>query len=131
MHIPFFDLTRQNQFLLKEYQELFTDFLEKGQTILGEEVSHFEQEFSRYTGIPHCMTCGNATDALEMVLEAIGIGKGDEVIVPAFGWVSVVSAVLKMGATPVFVDVTEAGNIDLELIAKKITGKTRALVPPI
>ncbi len=128
MLIPFFDLTRQNELLQEEYQDVFSKFLKNGQTILGEEVRHFEQEFSEYTGIPYCLTCGNATDALEMALEAMGIGHGDEVIVPAFGWVSVASSVLRQGATPVFVDVGADGNVNPALIAEKIGPRTKALL---
>ncbi|XOV90880.1 MAG: DegT/DnrJ/EryC1/StrS family aminotransferase [Bacteroidota bacterium] len=128
MQIPFFDLVRQNRALEADYQKIFKRFLEMGQTILGEEVLAFEREFSVYTGSKYCVTCGNATDALEIVLASMGIGPGDEVIVPSFGWVSVVSAVLNQGSTPVFVDVKLDGNIDPQLIIKKISARTKAIL---
>ena len=129
MEIPFFDLKRQNEVLKEEYTAWLDRFLSAGKTILGEEVALFEQEFSTYIGVKHCITCGNATDALEILLDALEIGDGDEVIVPAFGWVSVVSSILKLGATPVFVDVGEDGNIDTSSVEDLISQKTRAIVP--
>ncbi len=128
MQIPFFDLSRQNQILEKDLQERFKAFLHKGRAILGDEVTAFETDFAKYTGSKYCVSCGNATDALEMALSAMEIGFGDEVIVPAFGWVSVVSAVLRQGAKPVFVDVKHDGNIDPQLIEQKITPRTKAVL---
>ncbi len=128
MQIPFFDLTRQHRNLEQDYQEAFAHFLKRGQAILGAEVASFENEFAAYTQSKHCITCGNATDAIEMAFAALNIGYGDEVIVPAFGWVSVVSAVLSRGATPVFVDVMHDGNIDPQLIDQKISSKTKAVL---
>ncbi len=129
MQVPFFDLTRQNKILEQDYQEIFSRFLEGGQAILGEQVMAFEQEFAEYVGSKYCITCGNATDALEMALRVLGIGYGHEVIVPAFGWTSVVTAVLTSGATPVFIDVMHDGNMDPQLIKSSINQKTRAVIP--
>ncbi|MEQ8880641.1 MAG: DegT/DnrJ/EryC1/StrS family aminotransferase [Cyclobacteriaceae bacterium] len=128
MQIPFFDLTRQNQILEKDFKDAFEKFLKKGKSILANEVLMFEKNFSTYTGSEYCLSCANATDALEMALSAMKIGHGDEVIVPAFGWVSVVSAVLSVGAKPVFVDVMHDGNIDHQLIDQKISSKTKAVL---
>ena len=129
MEIPFFDLKRQNEALKGEYADWLDRFLRGGQTILGEEVALFEKEFATNIGVKHCITCGNATDALEILLDVLEIGDGDEVMVPAFGWVSVVSSILKLGATPVFVDVGEDGNIEVSSVENLINEKTRALVP--
>lgn len=129
MKIPFFDITRQNKLLERDYASILQVSLKRGQHILGGEVSAFEQEFAEYTRSSYCVTCGNATDALEMALQAVRVGAGHEVIVPAFGWVSVVSAVLSRGATPVFVDVQHDGNMDPQLIEGKINHKTRAVIP--
>lgn len=128
MQIPFFDLTRQNQFLEDQLESVYNRFLRRGRAILGEEVEAFESSFSRYTGSKYCLTCGNATDAIEMTLSALGIGHGDEVIVPAFGWVSAVTAVQSVGARPTFVDVKHDGNIDPQLITPKITPRTKAIL---
>lgn len=129
MQVPFFDLTRQNEHLQKDYHDIFDHLLKKGQHVLGQEVIAFEQEFADYTQARHCVTCGNATDALEMALRVMEVGPGHEVIVPTFGWVSLVSAVLNCGATPVFVDVRYDGNIDVQLIQQKITHRTKAIIP--
>jgi len=128
MQIPFFDLTRQNQILERDLQEVSKQFLKRGNSILGDQVAAFEVDFANYTGSNYCLTCGNATDALEMTLASCDIGPGDEVIVPAFGWVSLVNAVLSLGARPVFVDVKHDGNIDPRLIESRITPRTKAVM---
>ncbi|WP_421877803.1 DegT/DnrJ/EryC1/StrS family aminotransferase [Marinoscillum sp.] len=130
MQIPFFDLKRQIQNLKPELDEAINRVLGNGNFILGEEVSKFEQEFASYLSVAHCITCANGTDALELVLEALGIGRGDEVILPAFGWVSGAHAVRRARAKPVFVDVEiSTGNIDVRLVQDAITDQTKAVMP--
>jgi dTDP-4-amino-4,6-dideoxygalactose transaminase len=93
-------------------------------------VVEFENEFSSYLNIEHCVGCANGTDAIEIGLTAIGIKPGDEVIVPAISWISTAEAVVNIGAIPVFVDVLYAdSNIDVSKVEEKITARTTAIIP--
>src|SRR3989344_5151856 len=96
----------------------------------GPFVKEFEEEFARYLGVKHAITVSSGTAALHTALLAAGIGKGDEVIVPAFTMGATWMAVMYTGAKPVFVDCElETYNIDPSLIEKKITKRTRAIIP--
>jgi dTDP-4-amino-4,6-dideoxygalactose transaminase len=79
--------------------------LESGRYILGPEVEAFESEFAGFVGAEHCVGLANGTDALEIGLRALGVGPGDEVVVPAFTFFATAEAVVVLGATPVFCDV--------------------------
>jgi len=93
-------------------------------------VEEFEQEFAKFCGTKYaCVVC-NGTAALHLALEALGVGEGDEVIVPSFTFVATVNAVTYTGATPVFVDSeNDTWNINPELIKEKISPRTRAIIP--
>ncbi|UCF87130.1 MAG: DegT/DnrJ/EryC1/StrS family aminotransferase, partial [Nitrospiraceae bacterium] len=96
----------------------------------GEEVSDFEQGFSRYIGREYTVGLTSCTAALHLNLVALGIGHGDEVITPPMGFCATANAILQAGAKPVFVDVEEeTGNINSELIRSAITDKTKAIMP--
>ncbi len=96
----------------------------------GPFVKQFETDFAKYLGVKHGISVVNGTAALHVALLALGIGKGDEVIVPAFTMGSTWLAILYTGATPVFVDCElETFNIDVSKIEKKITNKTKAILP--
>ena len=96
----------------------------------GPFVKEFEEQFARYLGVKHAITVSSGTAALHTALLAAGIGKGDEVIVPAFTMGATWMAVMYTGAKPVFVDCElETYNIDPSLIEKKITKRTRAIIP--
>lgn len=96
----------------------------------GPFVSKFEQDFAKYIGVKHAVTVNNGTAALHVALLALGIGEGDEVIVPAFTMASSWLAILYTGATPVFVDCNlDDYNIDVTHIESKITSKTKAIMP--
>lgn len=97
---------------------------------LGPETARFEEEFAEYLGSAHCQTIANGTVALETILRALDIGPGDEVIVPAYTFVATATAVIIVGATPVFADLDPRFNtIDPEDVARKITRRTRAIMP--
>src|ERR1019366_6716052 len=96
----------------------------------GKYAKIFEEEFAAYLGVKCCIGCGNGTDALEILLKALGIGPGDEVIVPAHTWISTAESVTTAGATPVFVDTTPAlYTINAALIERHITDRTKAIIP--
>jgi perosamine synthetase len=95
----------------------------------GPKVAAFEKAFAERHGVKYALATTNCTTGLHLILAAMGIGPGDEVIVPAFTWVSTVNVVLYCGATPVFVDVNRiTNNIDPVEIVRKITSKTRAVI---
>lgn len=93
-------------------------------------IKKFEQKFAEYIGVKYCMTTSSCTGALHLSLAALGIGPGDEVIVPDLTWIASVSVINYVGATPVFVDIKQSDwTIDTEKIEKAITKKTKAIIP--
>lgn len=96
----------------------------------GPEVAAFERAFAARHQVPHALATTSCTTALHLALAALGIGPGDEVIVPSFTWIATANAVLYCGATPVLCDVDPATcNIDPASAAAKVTGRTRAVIP--
>ena len=96
---------------------------------LGPEVKKFEKDFAEKIGVDYAISCTNGTAALHLALAALGIGPGDEVIIPTFTMIATISAVLYCGATPVLVDADEHMNIDVDQIEQKITDKTKCILP--
>jgi dTDP-4-amino-4,6-dideoxygalactose transaminase len=93
-------------------------------------VQEFEQAFASFTGIRSVVGCANGTDAIEILLQAAGIGRGDEVLVPALSWIATSEAVTTVGATPVFVDVLPGlYSMDPAAAASRITSRTTAIIP--
>ena len=96
----------------------------------GSKVREFEQIFAARHGVKHAMAVTSATTALHLALVALGVGPGDEVIVPAFTWISTANVVLYCGATVVFVDVDpKTFNLDVTKLKQKITARTKAIIP--
>jgi dTDP-4-amino-4,6-dideoxygalactose transaminase len=96
----------------------------------GPKVRKFEENFAKKHGVNHALAVTSCTTGLHLALAAMGVGPGDEVIVPAFTWVATANVVLYCGATPVFVDVsTHTFNMDPEQVASKVTDKTKAIIP--
>jgi perosamine synthetase len=95
----------------------------------GPCVRRFEEEFARYNGVARGVACSSGTSALILALRALRIGPGDEVLVPEFTYVSSAWAVTHVGATPVFVDCGDDLNIDIALIERKITPRTKGIMP--
>jgi len=111
-------------------KELLLKPLETGWVVQGPYVSRFEREFSAYTGAKHSLATTSCTSALHLILCALGIGPGDEVIVPSFTYVATANAVEYAGARPVFCDIELATfNIDLQQAARLITPRTKAILP--
>ncbi|MCL5935524.1 MAG: aminotransferase class I/II-fold pyridoxal phosphate-dependent enzyme [Firmicutes bacterium] len=129
MKIPLLDLSRQYETIKEEINRAVLDVLAGGRYILGENVKRLEQEVAAYTGVPHAVGVANGSDALYLALLALGIGPGDEVIVPAFTFFAIAGAVAHTGAIPVFADIKpDSYNIDPLDVEKKITGRTRAFL---
>jgi dTDP-4-amino-4,6-dideoxygalactose transaminase len=128
--IPFVDLNAQYISIKSEIDNAIKECIADGNFIKGNSVTDFEKSFAAYLGAEYCLGCGNGTDALEIILKSLNIGPGDEVIVPALTWISTAEVVNNVGAEPVFADVTpDSYTIDLSKIEKKITSKTKAIIP--
>ena len=111
-------------------EQALTDVVRSGRWNRGPQVERFETEYARLTGSPHCLATANGTSALVATLGALGIGPGDEVIVPPYTFVATVNAVLLHHALPVFVDTDiETFQIDARKVAGAITDRTRAVMP--
>jgi dTDP-3-amino-3,4,6-trideoxy-alpha-D-glucose transaminase len=101
-----------------------------GRYILGPEVEAFEREFADYLGVRHCVGVANGTDALTIALRALGVGSGDEVVMPSFTFYATAEAALVMGARPVFCDIDpETFCVTPETVKAALTPRTRAIVP--
>ena len=103
--------------------------LESGWYILGSEVATFEKEFAEYIGTKYCVGVANGMEAIQITLIALGIGKDDEVITVANSAVATTLAITNIGATPVFADINSYYHMDPEDAEKKITEKTKAILP--
>lgn len=113
----------------EEIDAAIKSVLDKNWFILGSELDNFEKEYAKYCGTEYCVGVSNGLDALHLILDAYGIGKGDEVIVPANTYIATALAVSYCGATPVFVDADPVTyNIDISKIEEKITDKTKAIM---
>lgn len=127
--VPFVDFqsryARYRTDILQAVDEVFSS----GIYILGNYVEILEKELSDYLNCPYVLTLANGTDAIILALKILGIGAGDEVIIPVNSFVASAGAVAAVGATPVFCDVNEDLNININEIVKHITKKTKALMP--
>lgn len=130
MNVPFLDLRASYIELQSEINAAITRVLESGWYILGEEVDAFEQEFAAYCEAKHCVGVANGLDALHLALLALGVGAGDEVIVPSNTYIATWLAVSQCGATPVPVEPDEATyNIDPARIEAAIGPRTKVILP--
>jgi dTDP-3-amino-3,4,6-trideoxy-alpha-D-glucose transaminase len=127
--IPLVDVKAQYEPLLPRIREAIEGVLTSGEFILGPNVAAFEREAADYLGVKESVGVANGTDALVLVLDALGIGAGDEVICPAFTFYATAEAIARRGATPVFADV-DAGtmNLDPDDVAARITPRTKAIL---
>ena len=105
------------------------DTLRSGWLTTGPRVARFERDFREYTGAPHAVAVNSATAGLHLALAGLKIGPGDEVITTPMTFCATVQAILHVGATPVLADIGWDGNIDPEEIARRITSRTRAIIP--
>jgi dTDP-4-amino-4,6-dideoxygalactose transaminase len=128
--IPLVDVSAQWAPVRAELEARFADVLDSGQFVRGQHYYAFEQEAAAYLGVKGSIGVANGTDALVLVLDALEIGPGDEVICPAFTFYATAEAIARRGATPVFADIDpETLNVDPEDVAAKITSRTRAIMP--
>jgi dTDP-4-amino-4,6-dideoxygalactose transaminase len=116
-------------YLKKKIDSKIKKVLNSNSYILGEEVENFEKKFSKYLGIRFSIGVSNGTDAIILALQSINIKKGDEIIAPSHTAFATISAIVDLGAVPVFIDINENDfTIDTKQIEKKITKKTKAII---
>ncbi len=127
--IPFVDLKTQYYAIEPEITAAMKRVFEKGQFIGGEEVEKFEDEFARYTGSKHCIALNSGTDALILGMKALNLEPGSEVIIPANTFFATALAATENGLKPVFVDASPDYGMDTVDLKKKITDRTRAVIP--
>ena len=127
--VPVVGLNRRGQRLAEAFGEAAQRVAASGSFLLGAETSAFEREFSEWLAVPDVVAVSSGAAALQLSLTALGVGPGDEVIVPAFTAVPTASAVCAVGAVPVLVDVeAETANLDLTLIESARTERTKAVI---
>jgi dTDP-4-amino-4,6-dideoxygalactose transaminase len=130
MKIPFVDLYAQYVSIKPDIDAAIEKTIKNSSYIGGQAVKDFEKAFASYLGLSNVIACANGTDSIEILLQSFGVGKGDEVIVPAASWISTSEAVSSVGATPVFVDIeAEYYTINPALIEAAITPRTKAIIP--
>ena len=128
MPVPLIDLVRQYNSMKSEIDGAVARVWSHGQFILGKEVKDFEDLTAQKCGVAEAVGVASGSDALLLAMHAIGIGPGDEVILPTFTFFATASCVSRLGATPVFADIGADYNLDPEDTARKITRRTRAII---
>jgi dTDP-4-amino-4,6-dideoxygalactose transaminase len=130
MNIPFLDLKPGYLELKEDFDAAYQRVMDSGRYLLGQELESFEQEFAAYCETRYCVGVGNGLDALHLILRAMHIGQGDEVIVPSNTFIATWLAVTLAGATPVPVEPDERTyNLDPARIHAAITPRTKAIMP--
>jgi len=130
MAIPLLDLKLQYATIRDEALKVTEEVYDSQAFILGKRVDEFEKDFARYCQSPHAVGLSSGTDALLIALMVLGIGPGDEVLVPAYSFFASAGVVDRVGAVPVFVDIRLSDyNIDPALLEARITSRTRAIMP--
>jgi dTDP-4-amino-4,6-dideoxygalactose transaminase len=128
--IPLVDVKAQYAPLLPQIRAAIDEVLESGQFVFGPNVSAFEEEAARYLGVRETVGVANGTDAIVLVLNALEIGAGDEVVCPAFTFYATAEAIARVGATPVFADIDpQTLTLSPEKVAERITPRTKAIIP--
>lgn len=128
--MDFIDLKAQQDRIKEKIDSAIQRVLAHGRYILGPEVSKLEETLSTFEGCKHCITCANGTDALQIAQMALGIGTGDEVVVPGFSYIATAETVAVLGAKPVYVDIDpRTYNLDPDKLESAITSRTKAIIP--
>ncbi len=129
MAVPFVDLRAQYRAIREEVVPRMMSVMENASFILGPDVALFEEHFATYVGTRHCVGVESGTAALELALAALGIGRGDEVIIPANTYIASALAVSSTGARPVLVEPDDAYLLDPERLEAAVTSRTKAIMP--
>jgi len=128
--VPLLDVNRSNAGQRQEILAALTRVVDSGRFLFGPDVTQLEESVAKLCGVEHAVACASGSDALVLALMALDIGDGDEVIVPSFTFFATASAVWRLGARPVFVDIDpQTFNLDPQGIEDAITPLTRAIIP--
>ncbi len=128
MQVPLLDLKEQNDILRPEIEAALARVLDTNGFILGKEVAELECELAGYCGTKYAIACASGSDAIVLALMALDVGPGDEVITTPYSFFATVSAITRLGAVPVFVDIEpETYNLDISQIEARITERTKAI----
>lgn len=127
--VPYTDFRAQNTGVRDSLRAAFDEVLDSGHYIQGPNVAAFEREFAAYVGAPYATGVANGTCSLHLVLRSMGVGPGDEVITAPNSFFASAAAIALVGATIVFADVTDDGNLDPSAVAATVTDRTRAIMP--
>ena len=125
--MQFIDLIAQYKTIKEQIDNSISSVLNNANYIQGDEVRHLESVLSDYVG-SKCITCANGTDALYIALRALGVSDGDEVIVPSFTWVSTAEVVKLLNAIPIFAEIDQSFNIDINHVKTLINEKTKVII---
>ena len=129
-HVPLLDVGRENAMLEEEILAAMAHVARSGRFVLGPEVQQLEQRIAKVCDVAHAVGCASGSDALLLALMAVDIQPGDEVILPSFTFFATGSAVWRLGAVPVFVDIDPATfNLDPACVRSAVTSKTKAIIP--
>lgn len=130
MKVPFLSFDAMHQPIKEALSKAFEKVLDSNWFVLGKEVADFESAYAQFNEVQHCVGISNGLDAIHIALLALGVGKGDEVIVPSNTYIATLLAVSYVGATPVLVEPDmQTYNIDPQKIAAAITSRTKAIIP--
>ncbi len=128
--VPLLDINRDNRPSREEFIEALTAVVDSGRFLFGPDVVELEREIAGYSQVENAIGCASGSDALLLALMVLGVGPGDEVIVPSFTFFASVSCITRLGATPVFVDIQpDTFNVNPECIQAAITDNTKAIIP--
>jgi len=128
--VPLFDISRQHAELDADIQAALARVCKSGKFVLGPECVELEAAFAAYSGTKHAVGCASGSDALLLALMAYDVGPGDEVICPSYTFFATASAVTRLGAKPIFVDIDPATcNLDAAKVAGLVTRQTKAIIP--
>lgn len=130
MKVPFLSFDGLHNPIKDDLKKAFSDVLDSNWFIVGSQLDAFEKEYAEWNEVNHCIGVSNGLDAIILSLHALGIGPGDEVIVPSNTYIATAIAVTKVGAIPVFVEPRyETANINPDLIEPVLTSNTKAIIP--
>jgi len=128
--VPYLDIQRAHQSVLPDLKNSLERVIESNLVVMGPELEKFEKEYAKFCKVKYCIGVANGLDAIILSLMAIGIGQGDEVIVPSDTYIATLLAISRVGAMPILVEPNiETYNIDPSKIEKAISKKTKALIP--
>ena len=127
--VPFVNLSHQNEIVREEIFQSWSQLVDDADFVLGLNVQQFEKDFAKFCGLAECVGVGNGGDAVELALRVLGVASGDEVIIPANTFIATATAIERIGAIPVLVDVDMATQlINPDDVRSKISGQTKAVV---